>query len=55
MNSCFHSAALQALAEKWPDQTTLELLEAQVAKFQNEWFHSEIQRTIKSLREKLRG
>ncbi len=48
-------AALHALAEKWPNETTLALLESQVASFKERWRRTEIEKTIKSLRAKLRA
>ncbi|NQU23240.1 MAG: hypothetical protein HQ567_18325, partial [Candidatus Nealsonbacteria bacterium] len=46
-------SALGELAEKWPDETTLRLLEAQVGLLEADWIRSRIQETIEPLREKL--
>jgi len=41
------------LAAKWPDQTTLRLLESQVSSFGKGWIRQEIERNIEALRQKL--
>jgi hypothetical protein len=43
------------LAEKWPDETTLALLESQVSSFEFNWVRNKIESSIESLRAKLHG
>ena len=44
---------MKALAEKWPDETTLALLEAQVSSFKQDWNRSDIEELAEALRKKL--
>jgi hypothetical protein len=43
------------LAEKWPDETTLKVLEDRAARDESDWVKQEAERLAKELAEKLQA